>query len=318
MKSTSLRRILVPIDFSPESLKTLRLAKLLATRFRAKLHLVHVVSPPVIVPPRRMMVPFAYSEKGVAASALKRLKKLVAELSLPARSSPCTVRSGAPVDEIKQAARDINADLIAIGTRGYTGLKHAFLGSTTERVIREAPCPVLVVRDGEHQGGRSARTTLQFRKILVPVDFSACSRVGLEYALGFAPEFGAGLVLFHSVAVHSYALGDEYTAREAPIVLGLQQDFAEDEMRSLRDGLPESKLEIETRITVGSPVEQIADYVRAHEVDLIITSTHGRSGLQRMFIGSTAERIVRHASCSVLVVPNRLPEQMQTKAAPDF
>ena len=75
-------------------------------------------------------------------------------------------------------------------------------------------------------------------------------------------------------------------------------------MKALRDQL-ESNLKIASKITVGSLVEQPDDYVLANAIDLIVTSTHGRSGLRRVFVGSTAERIVRHAPCSVLVVPNR-------------
>ena len=308
MKTTKLRRILVPIDFSPESEKTLRFAKVFGARFGATLQLIYVVAPPPSFPSGQGMLPLAFFEKRIVAGALKRLKKLAAEYSLPPRPNRCTVRVGVAADKINEIAREMGADLVAISTRGYTGLKHFFLGSTTGRVVRSAPCPVLVVRDREHlsarRSARRGRTPLQFQKILVPLDFSECSRLGLDYALGFAREFRASLVLFHSV-VHSYALGDEYTAPEVPNVLGLQQDFAEDEMKALRDELPESHLEITSKITVGSLVEQLDEYVRANAVDLIITSTHGRSGLKRIFIGSTAEQIVRHAPCSVLVVPNR-------------
>lgn len=238
LETTGLRRILVPIDFSPESLKTLRYGKLLAKRFDAKLHLVHVVTPPPMFPARRGTLSWAFSKTEVAGNAKKRLKNLAAEFSLPPRPSSWTVRVGATADEISEVARTTDADLIAIATRGYTGLKHAFLGNTTERVVREAPCPVLVVRDREYlsakERARRGRTPLQFRKILVPVDFSECSRLGLDYALGFAPELRASLVLFHSVFVHAYMLGDEYTAREAPDLIATQQDYAKDEMEKVR------------------------------------------------------------------------------------
>ena len=206
----TLGRILVPIDFSPESLKTLRYAKLLATQTGARLHLTHVVTPPVISSARPVTIPPAFSEEAIAARARQRMKELLAELSLPARSNPATVRSGAPVEEIKEAARKIDADLIAMATRGFTGLKRAFLGSTTERVVREAPCPVLVVREKEDQPTKKSarRTALQFRKILVPIDFSECSRLGLGYALGFAEDFRARLVLFHSVFISPYVRAD--------------------------------------------------------------------------------------------------------------
>ena len=309
MKATKLRQILVPIDFSPQSLETLRFTKLLATSFRAKLHLVHVVTPPQSFPLRRAMLPAAFSKKEAAASALKALKNVRAEFSLSPRSNRCTVRIGAPAEEISQAARELGADLITIATRGYTGLKHAFLGSTTARVVRSAHSPVLVVREKEHQSAgqraRRGRTALQLKKILVPLDFSECSRVGLDYAVGFAREFRARLVLFHSVIVHSYALSDEYTVLEVPNVIALEKEYAEEQMEKLHRELSRKSVEVETSTAVGSPVERIREYVSANDVDLIITSTHGRSGLQRVLIGSTAEQIVRYATCPVLVVPNR-------------
>jgi nucleotide-binding universal stress UspA family protein len=310
-KAIMLRQILVPIDFSPESLKTLRYAKLLSKRFGAELHLVHVVTPPVASLPRHAS--WLTFSKEVAANARKRLAELAAESSLPARPKPYSVRMGKIADEINEVARVRNVGLIAIATRGYTGLKHAFLGSTTEQVVRNAPCPVLVVREKKaasaKERARRGRTPLQFRKILVPVDFSENSRLGLEYGMRFAREFRASLVVFHSVFVTSYVLGDEYTAREVPNLIAIQQDYAKEEMEKLREEVSGNGCEIETEIAFGSPVEQISDYVTKQDVDLIVTSTHGRSGLSRVFIGSTAERIVRHAPCPVLVVPNRAPRK---------
>lgn len=308
MKATKLRCILVPIDFSPASSLTLRFAKLLAARFGAKLHLVHVVAPvPIYGLSRGIIVP-PYSEKDLTRSASKRLQDLVSQFSLPPRSTQCTIQVGEASAEINQAAEKSRADLIAIATRGLTGLKHAFLGSTTQRVVRGAPCPVLVVRENEHfsakERARRGRTPLQFQKILVPLDFSECSRIGLNYALGFARSFRSSMLLFHSVMVHSYALSDEYTVLEVPNILLLQQEYAEEEMARWREEVGKGLANVETKVTVGSPVEQIDACVRDDGVDLIITSTHGRSGVKRAFIGSIAEQIVRHAPCPVLVVPN--------------
>lgn len=315
--ATGLRRILVPIDFSPQSLKTLRYAKLLADRFGAKLHLVHVVNPSVF-PARHLMLPWAAAETELVRNAKKQLKALATEFSLSPRPTPFTVRTGAAADEISHVAGVTDADLIAIATRGYTGLKHAFLGSTTESLVREAPCPVLVVRDKESQsareGARTGRSPLQFRKILVPVDFSESSRLGLDYALRVAQAFRANLVLFHSVFVQAYMLGDEYIAREVPNLVSAQQDYADDEMEKLRRWTSEKGHQVETKIAAGSPVEQIGNYVTKADVDLIITSTHGQSGPRRVFTGSTAEHLARHATCPVLVIPNRSLRQKTSKA----
>lgn len=315
----TLRTILVPIDFSPESLKTLRYARLLGRRFSATLRLVHVVNLPRRFQPPAAMLPRAASEELARSTKehLQHLKILAAEFSLPPRPNPGIVRFGAPAEEISDVARETQSDLIVIATRGYTGLKHAFLGSTTERVVRTAACPVLVVREKEkHAAGkrpRRAQMAVQFRKILVPVDFSSASRLGVDYALGFAQEFRASVVLFHSVFVPVYVLGHEYTAREVSKLIADQEQYAGAEMEKLAREVSGKGPKVKTQVAFGSPVEQISDYVKKENVDLIITSTHGRSGLQRLIIGSTAEHIVRHAACPVLVVPNRLARKKANK-----
>ena len=313
-KALTMRRILVPIDFSPESLKTLRYAKRLGERFKAKLHLVHVVTPPLaLFPQPREALPSNFTQE-MAANAVKRLQKIAAEFSLTSPPKRYTVRIGAPVSEINEVARITRAELIVIATRGYTGLKRAFLGSTTESVVRNAPCPVLVVRDkDESTSQRARRAPLQFRKILVPLDFSDASRLGLEYALGFAQEFRATVILFHSIFVSAYLMGNRHTAHQVPTLIANQQEYARAEMEKLRETISRKGGAVETNIAVGSPVEQIGNYVRKASVDLIITSTHGRSGWRRVFIGSTAERIVRYATCPVLVVPNRAAGKKASK-----
>ena len=307
IKALTVRRILVPIDFSPESLNTLRYAKRLVERFKAKLHMVHVVTPPLVLFPQpRQVLPPNFTEEMVG-NATDRFEEVVRDFSLPLRHRHYTVRIGAVAHEINEVARITRTDFIVIATRGYTGLKRAFLGSTTESVVRNAPCPVLVVREKEHGAAnrRGRKAALQVRKILVPLDFSEASRLGLEYALGFAQEFHATLVLFHSIFVSTYVMGNRYTAHHVPTLIANQQEYATHEMEELREAISRKGGVAEIRIAVGSAVEQIGKYVRKAGVDLIITSTHGRTGLRRMFIGSTAERLVRHATCPVLVVPNR-------------
>lgn len=311
MKSKKPRRILLPTDFSEESIKTLWLAKLLAERWRAQIDLLHVIAPPPpTFPPRRAIFRVVPSAPRIARAALKRLEDLAFEQSVQPLQYSCTIRVGSASDEINRIARKLGAYLIAIATRGYTGLKYAFLGSTTAQVVRTAPCPILVVRElgylSAKERARRGRTPLQFKKILVPLDFSECSLLGLEYALGIAREFRSSVVLFHAVVVQAYTLGDEYTALEGPNLIKLQQEYAEQEMQKLRRQLARKSVEVETAIGLGSPIEQVNDCVRSHGVDLIVTSTHGRAGLKRIFIGSTAEQIVRYAICPVLVVPNRM------------
>jgi universal stress protein A len=140
------KSILVPVDFSPSSNKALDYATTLARQFNAKLTLLHVVEP-VATPDFAATFPLVMEDDELMAAAKERLEKLVKSARIPDRTVEKTlVRFGRSFHEIAEAARTLKADLIVISTHGYTGLKHVLLGSTTERVVRHAPCPVLVVR----------------------------------------------------------------------------------------------------------------------------------------------------------------------------
>jgi nucleotide-binding universal stress UspA family protein len=139
-----IKSILVPLDFSPPSKKALSYAVAVARQFKAKLTLLHVVEP-VAAP--EFVAPLALDEDKVIAAAKEELEEVVTAARVPrGLVEKVLVRVGRSYHEIADAARTRKADLIIISTHGYTGLKHAVLGSTTERVVRHASCPVLVVR----------------------------------------------------------------------------------------------------------------------------------------------------------------------------
>lgn len=140
------KSILVPLDFSPPSIKALHYAVAFARQFNAKLTLVHVVEP-VATPDFAASFPLAMENDNLMAMANNQLEGVVKAARIPRGTvEKLLVRFGRSFNEIADAARTRKADLIIISTHGYTGLKHALLGSTTERVVRHAPCPVLVVR----------------------------------------------------------------------------------------------------------------------------------------------------------------------------
>jgi universal stress protein A len=146
-----IRSILVPIDFSAHCLKALDYAVPLAARFGAKLTLLHVIEP-VATPDCAKSFPLAMESDRVTAECKAQLDRLVRQKGVPSEILATTlVRHGRSYNEITAAARSLKTDLIVVSTHGYTGWKHALLGSTTELVVRHAPCPVLVVRDQEHE-----------------------------------------------------------------------------------------------------------------------------------------------------------------------
>ena len=144
----SLKNILVPIDFSATSLKALQYAVPFAKQFEAKITLLHVVDLPMY--PQE----FGYllvDESQALEGTKKSLAELAARMIAPELLAGTLVRRGFAFDTIVTVARETQTDLIIATTHGYTGLKHVVMGSTAERIVRHAPCPVLVVREKEHE-----------------------------------------------------------------------------------------------------------------------------------------------------------------------
>jgi len=141
-----IKSILVPLDFSPSSKKALDYAVALARQFKAKLTLLHVVEP-MGTPDFAASFPLVMENDKLMAAAKIELERAVKTARVPrGLMEKILVRFGRSFHEITEAARTRKVDLIVISTHGYTGLKHALLGSTTERVVRHASCPVFVVR----------------------------------------------------------------------------------------------------------------------------------------------------------------------------
>jgi nucleotide-binding universal stress UspA family protein len=190
----------------------------------------------------------------------------------------------------------MDADLIVIATHGHTGLKHFLLGSTAERVVRFAPCPVLSAREQLIPVRFPETTPLRFTKILVPVDFSEASRKALPYAVSLAREFGAGLRLLHVVEPSAYYPFDQAHSKTMEAQLTKRMSARLDLM------LQSYTIDATTQVRVGSAFQEIVQEAADQNADLIVLSTHGHSGLKHVFLGSTAEGVVRHAACPVLVV----------------
>lgn len=142
--------ILVPVDFSEPSRKALHYAKKFAQQFDATITLVHVVEP-LAYPPDFAVVPLLPPD--IEETRTRELQAQLAELAANVGGGVKTkavVRTGRAWQEVVDFAKSGGFDLIVVSTHGYTGLKHALLGSVAEKVVRHAPCPVLVVRPEEH------------------------------------------------------------------------------------------------------------------------------------------------------------------------
>jgi nucleotide-binding universal stress UspA family protein len=297
-----IEKLLVPLDFSRASMQALEYGLWLAKQFRAAIHLVHVHPPD-----EASSVPGAGHLLFQSAEAVGQLTEELTGIHRKHvstfRPENCHIRGGRPYEEIIRLAREIDADLIVLSTRGHSGLKHLLLGSTTERVVRNAPCPVLVARKRKPRP-KAGREAIAVRTILVPTDFSQCSLAGTEYAAFLAKTLGATLRLFHAIYPYTnYVFIDHAGVRLSGLAEAVEET-ARQEMDALKQmdflrGIP-----VQTETLPGPEVDEICAAAGEPDVDLIVTSTHGRTGLSHALIGSVAEHVVRYAKCPVVVVPS--------------
>lgn len=144
------RRILVPVDFSKPASKAVRYAASFARQFDAKITLLHVCPVPYY-PAELGGIPTVIPSNEPSTALIRDRLDAEAKRFIPeAMRSRSLIRVGAAFDEVCKTASELKSDLIIIATHGHTGLKHVFLGSTAERIVRHAPCPVLVVREAQH------------------------------------------------------------------------------------------------------------------------------------------------------------------------
>jgi nucleotide-binding universal stress UspA family protein len=150
-RTLRLKKILVPIDFSPPSKNAFKYAVRFAEEFGGELTLLYVLEPQSMTGFMAIPEATAFVESDIVAAG-KNLRSLIASVRNAKIERPrWKVRGGLPSHAIVEAAREMDVDLIVIATHGYTGWKHFCIGSTAERVVRAAPCPVLVVREKEHE-----------------------------------------------------------------------------------------------------------------------------------------------------------------------
>jgi nucleotide-binding universal stress UspA family protein len=155
----ALKKILVPIDFSELSRKAVHYAVSLARQFNSEIFLLHVVE--FIPTPEVIIAESEYLNVKLREESIRMMAEWKKEIDLPVRAS---IRDGSPFRQIADAAEEINADLIILGTQGRTGFSHFVIGSTAERVVRHAPCPVMVVREREHDFVREKKSFSAARK----------------------------------------------------------------------------------------------------------------------------------------------------------
>lgn len=313
-----IEKILVPTDFSETAEGAVNHAVLLARTFGAKLTLLNVLDIGSIME-RMMPVPPGEMPEELI-SAQQQVYDLVAEytdkrLEEAAKSEfVCTapecetvvVKGQTASSAIVEYANSSDIDLVVMGTHGRTGISEWFFGSTTERVVRIAPCPILTVGpEAPHKPREDV-----FDTILFPFDLSEASRHALRYACALAEKYAAKLYLLHVVEYRN--LPESYTVRGSEIfkeVADLEQKLL-DEMKREVDALykGDHPLNAEFIVEEGKPFEEIMAFAADNKVKLIVVGNTGMNDTLGHRLGSTAENVMPRAKCPVLIVNSKIHE----------
>ena len=292
------RRILCPIDFSDASRHAAEHAVAIAGWYGSQVTALHVLQQPIGFEP-----PILFAERG-------GLKELPANRELvwlrlndwmkPASAAQvpwdARVDEGVPADAIIQYAHFLPADLIVIGSHGKGAFERFVLGSVTEKVLRQATCPVLTV-----PARAATASKLPFKRILCPVDFSGPSIGALHTALSLAEEADAELTVLNVI---DWPDDDTF----------LVEAFDTPEMRRQLEAKTRERVDAlipddarvwsrpEARVAIGKAYQEIVGAAADMSADLIVIGVHGRNALNLTLFGSTTNQVARRASCPVLTI----------------
>jgi nucleotide-binding universal stress UspA family protein len=283
MNPLAITRILAPTDLSDSSIPALRYARLFADRFSATLTVMY--TDPIVYPIEYIGVADAFSF-AATPEQVAALRKEVERHAAPAINGPydIEVTVGQPVPAILSTARERNADLIVMGTHLRHGWRRALLGSVSDSVLHSSSCPVLTVASNDPYAGKPPYAVTS---IMCPVNFSDVARDAVLVAARLAEVFGAHLTLVHVLEADEAA------------------NVAADEEKIRRWVSPELQdlCSFRELVVRGGPAERVLDCADDVGADLLVVGAQHKLFRDATVVGTTTERLMRFASCPVLVVP---------------
>jgi nucleotide-binding universal stress UspA family protein len=281
------RQVVIGASLRPEDAAAVLSGLELADALNAKAHVLHSVAWEMNAVP----LGGSWPDPSVSTLLMESRHAALAELLKSTGGDRVTssIEVGAPYERLLRAAGELSAGLIVAGAARH---KRSLLGSTTDKLIRRATCPVLIVRES---------LALPLGRTLAPIDLSGLSADSFRCGLSFlhqlqAESFGPILALF-VLSDLTRDSSEQFTSEQI-------DRFAREELeRFVDEHAAELAENVELKICAGDAREQILKEAEGAGADLIVIGTHGRGGLERALIGSVTAGVAREARCSVLVIP---------------
>lgn len=297
-----IKQILVPTDFSENAQHALDYAVVLAKQCSAKLHLLHT---PVV--PTYLLMDLSYSPGPEAVTrilnesqdSLDAQAKGVAESGVEYYTA---IREGTVHEVIRDYAKEHDVDLVVLGTHGRTGVSKLMYGSVTERVIKTVHTPIIVVPPGGHERPPTS--------IAIAYDFSGPSKRAAAVASAIHDVFGGPLHLVHcyldvwgEYTDRGAVVGEAAEKRREALRLGLQE-MLESDAEAL---FPADAPSVQTHLVTGDPAEGILEVAKDTGATLVCAGTTGKSGIERLLIGSVARRLLHDSPVPLLLTHDDAP-----------
>jgi nucleotide-binding universal stress UspA family protein len=293
-----IENILFPTDFSEPAKRALPHALVMATKCDSRITLLHVR---VLFEDDPNQTQYHFFEEGKYAGYIEgQLEEIRQKFTPDHRVSTATVRGISPAAGILDYLEQNQVDAVVMGTHGRSPLGRFLLGTVTEKVVRHAPCAVLTV--AHHR--MNYRGNPDYRKMLVPFDFSEYSVEALLQARALALKYQSDLQVLHVLTPQLqpffYELWKISNVADLPKFEATAKRALVKSLGKL--GLKGLKTHVEDGRGDRRASEIIVKFAEENLVDLIVMGTHGLTGIGRVLLGSTTERVVRTAPCPVLTV----------------
>jgi nucleotide-binding universal stress UspA family protein len=291
--------ILVPLDGSELAEVALPYAEDLAARLGSNIVLIYACEPS---DEKHHRMHELYLQKMVEATR-RGLKKHLAEDAKEGPQVTSALVTGDPGEQIVDYADKENAGIIVMATHGRSGIRRWVLGSTAAKVARATKKPLVLIRAGVARS--RARTEVLLGKLLLPLDGSKQSELAVPHVEELAAQLKAEVVLLHVVAPTYFAYSIPGETIEMPFTAEDMERFrakSEHYLESVAEALRKRGIATSTEVAIGTAADEIIRLSDEMPVDLVVMSTHGRSGISRWAFGSVADKVIHAANAPVLLI----------------